>query len=851
MTVHASRKQTHEQSPVVSPVRTDRVSKPAAARLQSGVCQLFAALVMLAVMSAPQVASSAENGPDARVAREVQGLRAILTGENARRLEEGHQAWLRYRDSRCSVEEGLYRQGDRQGGAHGGGCFARLDKERAAQLNSLRIVALWNTAGAGHPAPSPGARIARFQGNGGQSTAIAAAADGSVIATGHESGLITITSGAGEQLRQWKAYDMRVARLVLSRNGRLLVSAPTFETTIKIWDVESGEILRTFATPHPRALALTGNGRILAYSSSSDLKLVDLLHNRHASVTYATEGGIMSLAFSADGGYLAAGTTGGLQLWRVDHAADDGDVRLTTVGKVQPYGLKEWVTGLAFTPDGKHLLTTTRSGNLARWDLADLGLVRLMRPQDPWIGDLALSRNGRTALLGTVSDRRGIGPGSITIKNLDTGSERRFGGLSNHPRVAMLEDGTTLLVSDSWNVFTLDSGSSRFVKSKQGAHASSDTRVQASSSTAGNAASALELLRPATPARGDHAEGAAPTKSHPWREALPPDAASAEVHYVGVHKAADGRKVLVNVTLEGRPIVLVATAYNSIEWELAVRQGVDVKAVIISGYKPSTVTGVPEGVRVLNFTGESRGEGFYSQLRHLDDYLYAMERLQSLLGVSPGTLQGEHKTGEFNVDGKLSKAFDLQPKLKGEGGVRLLSSRPGREGIISADGFEVAYCCAGAFSTVRANRSYMSGRWYLEARLKSPRSRTSRWTAVGVVTTSIDRPHLHGSSSNSRTPSYSLPSGQLSDGDTIGIAIDVDNGRLYFSKNGVWIVGDPNGRQGGIAMKPKRDYVAAFAVSSPGRSNDSDTWTVNFGAERFAFDVPAGYAPYAAGALAP
>jgi hypothetical protein len=81
-------------------------------------------------------------------------------------------------------------------------------------------------------------------------------------------------------------------------------------------------------------------------------------------------------------------------------------------------------------------------------------------------------------------------------------------------------------------------------------------------------------------------------------------------------------------------------------------------------------------------------------------------------------------------------------------------------------------------------------------------------------------------------------------GDLIGAALDLDSGRIYFSKNGVWLNGDPGAGTGGIevlTLPGTGAYYPFLGVSG------GDQMTANFGETRFANSPPAGFLPYAQG----
>ncbi len=78
---------------------------------------------------------------------------------------------------------------------------------------------------------------------------------------------------------------------------------------------------------------------------------------------------------------------------------------------------------------------------------------------------------------------------------------------------------------------------------------------------------------------------------------------------------------------------------------------------------------------------------------------------------------------------------------------------------------------------------------------------------------------------------------------TIGYAVDLDNGKLYVSKNGEWDGGAP-GSSGGLDLIRGRAYRAALSSSvSINPFLSSHMLDVNFGEREFAYHLPDGYSP--------
>ena len=134
-----------------------------------------------------------------------------------------------------------------------------------------------------------------------------------------------------------------------------------------------------------------------------------------------------------------------------------------------------------------------------------------------------------------------------------------------------------------------------------------------------------------------------------------------------------------------------------------------------------------------------------------------------------------------------------------------------------------------------------SGKWYWEAKIGSnttvnnmfgiaDRVATSSTQTVGEFTTSYSllgtgRLYQNNSATDSWGSSYTTD-------DIMSVALDLDNNRLFFAKNGTWQnSGDPTSSTGAISITASAStsngvYFPAFGDFSNGDDTD---WLINFG----------------------
>lgn len=153
---------------------------------------------------------------------------------------------------------------------------------------------------------------------------------------------------------------------------------------------------------------------------------------------------------------------------------------------------------------------------------------------------------------------------------------------------------------------------------------------------------------------------------------------------------------------------------------------------------------------------------------------------------------------------------------------------------------------AAGWKSVRATEGKLAGKWYWEVTIDA--SGVNRYNIVGAGTTSAALANYVGSDAHGY--SYFGNNGnKINNGaqvaygntfttnDVIGIALDMDNGKIWFSKNGVWQnSGDP-------AAGTNEAYSGLsgtfYAMMSPYTLNNAGT--INFGVTSFNYTPPTGF----------
>jgi hypothetical protein len=344
------------------------------------------------------------------------------------------------------------------------------------------------------------------------------------------------------------------------------------------------------------------------------------------------------------------------------------------------------------------------------------------------------------------------------------------------------------------------------------------------------------------------------------------DLPSGEIHAVAVYWGAmpDGKSrrfqehpqgfVDVRVSLVEKPIILLLMSYEPVEWRVTFDPGAQVKSVVLGGHYRQAISGLPPHIPVQTVsTNRGGGQSIRTVLTSRDRHLDFVEKVKQMLGREPITVQSQNEGRSFIVDGQKTVSFPERHGVRGPGPVTFksvmeqIASLQGRQ-LLSSDKLTTTYCCSGAFTGSEAIVAYSRGKRYSEYALHLVKgaSTITGHTDIGIMSPNGS---LMGFGSGDEGVKYSVKrlltaQSPLADGDVIGLAIDLDGSKLYVRRNGVWVNGDPNSGNGGIILKPGRDYVVAVTVGASDTGGESDQWTANFGATPFVHSIPNGYMTY-------
>ncbi len=321
-----------------------------------------------------------------------------------------------------------------------------------------------------------------------------------------------------------------------------------------------------------------------------------------------------------------------------------------------------------------------------------------------------------------------------------------------------------------------------------------------------------------------------------------------DLHVVCVYEGDKHKngKVVINVEITDKPISLLLTSYEGVEWKINLKNGAKVKKIYYSGYYDQKIS--------CNKKVESEK---LDERIHLDEFDF--DKVEALSGKAPSTYQYKYSGDSFFVDGKSGSkmTFFKHPSTNKK---VLFERNDLTRKSISSDGMSLSYEKSGAYSFAMANKFYRKGdgKYYFEAKFTNKNSEFPTFSNVGVVSILNEFTYCDLDNSEGGCLAYPVLNNfdeNLPSNFVVGIAIDLDNGKLYSSMNGKWLdfdekfvalskINNKNGffekniRPTKIIFNKGNDYTPAAQVSDRGK------WTMNFGASKFKYPVPEGFKPY-------
>ena len=239
-----------------------------------------------------------------------------------------------------------------------------------------------------------------FSAHSGGVNALTMSQNRNILVTGGEDGIVKLwnfaaglNSGEFPLLHTLKGHDNAVLSVAITPDSQKVASG-SWDSTIKIWDVNTGELLQTLSghSQMVSALAISPDGRILASGSKdSTVKLWNLETGELIQTLEGHSLAILSIAMSLDGTILATGSA-------------DGTIGLWQLNTGQPIrrfqGHTDGVWSVDMSEDGQTLVSGSWDKTVKLWNINSGELKSTLTGHPSYVNAVTISADGNTIVSG-------------------------------------------------------------------------------------------------------------------------------------------------------------------------------------------------------------------------------------------------------------------------------------------------------------------------------------------------------------------------------------------------------------------------------------------------------------------
>ena len=233
-----------------------------------------------------------------------------------------------------------------------------------------------------------------------------------------EENLLHLLHSRKKSIRTFEGHFDWVWSIVFSPDGSRLASASS-DSTIRLWDVDTGEILDTLCGHESYVLDATfspDGSRLASASDDNTIRLWDTATGDILNTLRGHSGSVRGVAFGPDGSRLASASGDNtVRLWDTE----SGDVLMILRGH------RDGVQGVAFSPDGSRLASASDDKTIRLWDTETGNSVDTLRGHSGIVRGVVFSYDG---------SRLASASGDNTIRLWDTATGDSLDTLWGHSK---------------------------------------------------------------------------------------------------------------------------------------------------------------------------------------------------------------------------------------------------------------------------------------------------------------------------------------------------------------------------------------------------------------------------------
>ncbi len=258
------------------------------------------------------------------------------------------------------------------------------------------------------PRPQPPLWLRSLEGHTRPVDGVAVTPDGRYVISGSSDRTVKIWDiESGQLLRSLRGHTAPVRAVAVTPDGRYVISSSS-DRTVKIWSLETGQLLRGLEghTAPVRAVVVTPDGHyVISGSSDRIVKIWDLETGRLLRSLEGHAGWVRAVAVTPDGRYVVSGSSDNtVRVWDLE----TGRLLYSLEGHARE------VRAVAVTPDGRYVVSGADDNTVKIWDLETGRSLRSLEGHTRDVNMVVVSLDGRYAVSGS-SDR------TVKVWDLETG----------------------------------------------------------------------------------------------------------------------------------------------------------------------------------------------------------------------------------------------------------------------------------------------------------------------------------------------------------------------------------------------------------------------------------------------
>ncbi|MCL1463820.1 WD40 repeat domain-containing protein [Argonema galeatum A003/A1] len=249
----------------------------------------------------------------------------------------------------------------------------------------------------------------RLEGHSNWINSVTFSPDGKTLASGSRDTTIKLWDVKTGKLIRTIEHSGSIVSLSFSPDGKTLASGGG-DNTIKLWNVNTGQEIKTLTKQgkYGFSISFSPDGKTLASGSEEKtIKIWDVKTGKEIITLNGHKADINSVSFSRDGKILASGSTDkSIKLWDVKTGKE-----IKTLN-----GHSDRVRSVSFSPDGKTLASGSDDNTIKIWNVATGKEIKTLSGHNAFIYSVSFSPDGKTLASGSDDN-------TMKLWNVATGEE--------------------------------------------------------------------------------------------------------------------------------------------------------------------------------------------------------------------------------------------------------------------------------------------------------------------------------------------------------------------------------------------------------------------------------------------